>query len=109
MCLQFGSDCIDDCFKGMYKAYVLNCQSVTATKLPHIQFLGNCFIEMFRVDLGAAYQHAFIFIRQLAMILRETTTGTKKVLVLLHIKCGYLVGNCSLLLQPFKKMMVIIK
>ncbi|XP_071910165.1 nucleolar complex-associated protein 2-like isoform X1 [Coffea arabica] len=78
LCLQFGSGCIDDCFKGMYKAYVLNCQSFTATKLQHIQFLGNCFTELLRVDLGAAYQHAFIFIRQLAMILRETTTRTKK-------------------------------
>lgn len=78
LCIQFGSDCIDDCFKGMYKAYVLNCQHVTATKLQHIHFLGNCFTELLRVELGAAFQHAFIFIRQLAMILRETLSTKKK-------------------------------
>ncbi|KAL3528471.1 hypothetical protein ACH5RR_007793 [Cinchona calisaya] len=78
LCVQFGSVCIDDCFKGMYKAYVLNCQYVTATKLQHIQFLGNCFTELLRVDLGVAFQHAFVFIRQLAMILHETLSAKKK-------------------------------
>uniref|UniRef100_A0A5B6YU92 Nucleolar complex protein 2 n=1 Tax=Davidia involucrata TaxID=16924 RepID=A0A5B6YU92_DAVIN len=71
LCIRLGSDCIDECFKGLYKAYVLNCQFVNATKLQHIQFLGNCVTELLGVDLFAAYQHAFVFIRQLAMILRE--------------------------------------
>ncbi|KAA8549601.1 hypothetical protein F0562_001381 [Nyssa sinensis] len=71
LCIRLGSDCVDECFKGMYKAYVLNCQFVNATKLQHIQFLGNCVTELLGVDLPTAYQHAFVFIRQLAMILRE--------------------------------------
>lgn len=66
----------------MYKAYVLNCQFVNATKLQHIQFLGNCVIELFRIDLSIAYQHAFIFIRQLAMILREALNTRTKVYLL---------------------------
>ncbi|XP_038885121.1 nucleolar complex protein 2 homolog [Benincasa hispida] len=79
LCIRLGSDCLDECYKGMYKAYVLNCQFVNATKLQHIQFLGNCVIELFRVDLSVAYQHAFLFIRQLAMILREAlNTRTKE-------------------------------
>ncbi|KGN63175.1 nucleolar complex protein 2 homolog isoform X2 [Cucumis sativus] len=79
LCVRLGSDCLDECYKGMYKAYVLNCQFVNATKLQHIQFLGNCVIELFRVDLSVAYQHAFLFIRQLAMILREAlNTRTKE-------------------------------
>lgn len=78
LCVRIGSDCVDECFKGIYKAYVLNCQFVNAKKLQHIQFLGNCVIELLRVDLSAAYQHAFLFIRQLAMILKEALTMKTK-------------------------------
>lgn len=79
LCICIGSGCIDDCFKGIYKAYVLNCHFVNAVKLKHIRFLSNCVIELLGVDLPTAYQHAFIFIRQLAMILRDAlNTKTKE-------------------------------
>lgn len=79
LCIRLGSDCVDDCIKGMYKAYVLNCQFVNAVKLQHISFLGNCFIELLGTDISASYQHAFVFIGQLAMILREAlNTKTKE-------------------------------
>ncbi|KAM0002212.1 putative nucleolar complex protein [Helianthus debilis subsp. tardiflorus] len=78
ICVRLGSDCVDECFKGIYKAYVLNCHFVNATKLQHVQFLGNCVNELFRVDLPSAYQHAFVFIRQLAMILREAYATKRK-------------------------------
>ncbi|KAG6386469.1 hypothetical protein SASPL_155372 [Salvia splendens] len=78
-CIRLGSDCLEDCIKGMYKAYVLNCHFVNSTKLQHIQFLGNCFAELLRVDIPAAYQHAFVYIRQLVMILKEALfSPTKK-------------------------------
>ena len=82
VCVRVGSDCLDECFKGIYKAYVLNCQFVNAVKLQHLQFLQNCVIELFGVDLPTAYQHAFVFIRQLAMILREAINTKTKVLLL---------------------------
>ncbi|KAL1565757.1 Nucleolar Complex 2 protein [Salvia divinorum] len=78
-CIRLGADCLEDCIKGMYKAYVLNCHFVNSTKLQHIQFLGNCFAELLRVDIPAAYQHAFVYIRQLVMILKEALfSPTKK-------------------------------
>ena len=49
-------------------------------KLQHLQFLGNCVIELFGVDVPTAYQHAFVFIRQLAMILRDALNTKTKVL-----------------------------
>ncbi|GMP83953.1 hypothetical protein CsSME_00037681 [Camellia sinensis var. sinensis] len=79
LCIRLGSDCLDECFKGIYKAYVLSCQFVNASKLQHIQFLGNCVTEVLGVDLPTAYQHAFVFIRQLAMILQEALTMKTKV------------------------------
>ncbi|CAH9138932.1 unnamed protein product [Cuscuta epithymum] len=92
LCIHLHSDCMDDCIRGMYKAYVLNCTFVNATKLHHIQFLGNCFIELLRVDLSTAYQHAFLLIRQLAMILRKaldskTKESFKKVYEWKYVNC----------------------
>ena len=55
LCIRLGNDCVDDCIKGMYKAYVLNCQFVNAVKLQHISFLGNCFIELLGTDISASY------------------------------------------------------
>ncbi|KAI4306718.1 hypothetical protein L6164_029972 [Bauhinia variegata] len=79
VCIRIGSDCTDECFRGIYKAYVLNCPFVNAVKLQHLHLLRNCVIELLGVDLPTAYQHAFVFIRQLAMILREAlNTKTKE-------------------------------
>lgn len=79
LCIRIGSDCLESCLKGIYKAYVSNCQYVNASKLQHIQFLGNCVIELYGVDLPNAYQHAFVFIRQMAMILRDAVAMKTKV------------------------------
>ncbi|RWR92651.1 nucleolar complex protein 2 [Cinnamomum micranthum f. kanehirae] len=78
LCIRIGSDCLESCLKGIYKAYVSNCQYVNASKLQHIQFLGNCVIELYGVDLPNAYQHAFVFIRQMAMILRDAVAMKTK-------------------------------
>ncbi|PUZ38456.1 hypothetical protein GQ55_9G197900 [Panicum hallii var. hallii] len=77
LCIQLGSDCLDTCLKGIYKAYLVNCKlskSISGSKLQHIQFLGNCVRELYSLDPQNAYQHAFVFIRQLAVILRGALT-----------------------------------
>ncbi|KAG9449998.1 hypothetical protein H6P81_009963 [Aristolochia fimbriata] len=78
LCIGLGSDCLDSCFKGIYKSYIVNCTFVNASKLQHIQFLANCVTELYGVDLACAYQHAFVFIRQLGMILRDALTVKTK-------------------------------
>lgn len=77
LCIQVGSDCLDTCLKGIYKAYLVNCKlskSISGSKLQHIQFLGNCVRELYSLDPQSAYQHAFVFIRQLGVILRGALT-----------------------------------
>ncbi|XP_062205462.1 nucleolar complex protein 2 homolog [Phragmites australis] len=77
LCIQLGSDCLDTCLKGIYKAYLVNCKlskSISGSKLQHIHFLGNCVRELYSLDPQSAYQHAFVFIRQLAVILRGALT-----------------------------------
>ncbi|KAK8916008.1 hypothetical protein KSP39_PZI022730 [Platanthera zijinensis] len=75
LCVRLGSDCLDSCLKGMYKAYIMNCKlpkHISSSKLQHINFLGNCVSELYGLDPLSAYQHAFVSIRQLAVILRGT-------------------------------------
>ncbi|KAK1305131.1 hypothetical protein QJS10_CPB11g01865 [Acorus calamus] len=78
LCIRLGSDCLETCLKGVYKAHVSNSQFVTGSKLQHIQFLGNCITELYGVDPPSAYPHAFLFIRQLAMVLREALSVKTK-------------------------------
>jgi nucleolar complex protein 2 len=68
MCIQVGSNCLDTCLKGIYKAYLVNCKlskSISGSKQQHIQFLGNYVRELYSLDPQSAYQHAFVFIHQL--------------------------------------------
>lgn len=77
LCVRLGSLCLDSCLKGVYKAYVMNCKlpkHVNRSKLQHINFLGNCVSELYGLDSVSAYQHAFVFIRQLAMLLNGAIT-----------------------------------
>lgn len=77
LCVRLGSDCLDMCLRGVYKAYIMNCKlskSVSMSKLQQIQFLGNCITEMCGVDPPAVYQLAFLFIRQMATVLRGVLT-----------------------------------
>jgi nucleolar complex protein 2 len=65
---------IEECLKKAYLAYAqrakfANASSVTST-LPTLTFMGNCVVELFSLDYHSSYQHAFVYIRQLALLLR---------------------------------------
>ena len=82
MALRLGSDYLEACLKGMYKEYVANSRFVNPTSLPRIHFMASCVVELYGIELGASYQNAFIFIRQLAIVLRNALTMKTKVLFL---------------------------
>ena len=58
--------------QGVYRTFVRNAKFVSAASMPHIHFLGACVIEMFGLDVPAAYEHAFAHIRELAALLRSS-------------------------------------
>ena len=62
----------------MYRSYSSNAKFVNASSVPHINFMAACCVEMYGLDPGAAYQHAFGFIRQLAVLLRSALTAKTK-------------------------------
>ncbi|XP_024538947.1 nucleolar complex protein 2 homolog [Selaginella moellendorffii] len=78
MAMQLGTDCLESCSKTIYKQFVSSAKFVSATTLPRIQFLANCVVELYGVDIAVSYQCAFTFIKQLAIILRNALTVKSK-------------------------------
>ncbi|KAH8970165.1 hypothetical protein BDL97_02G073800 [Sphagnum fallax] len=78
MAVCLGTEYLESCLKGMYKEYAASSRFVNPTSQPRIQFMVSCVVELYGIDLSASYQSAFIFIRQLAIILRNALTMKTK-------------------------------
>lgn len=65
---------IEDILKKTYLAYAKRAKfgtgSSVSSVLPTLTFMGNCLCELYSLDHHSSYQHAFVYIRQLALLLR---------------------------------------
>lgn len=64
--------------KTMYIKYVQNTNFVSPTLLPGINFMRHSLTEIYLLDSNFSYNHAFLFVRQLAINLRNAMTLKKK-------------------------------
>lgn len=67
---------LDVCLKGMYLAYARGARSMSRARLPRVVLLSSCVVDLCAADPQAAYQHAFVYIRQLAIHLRNAIQKT---------------------------------
>ncbi|RDX44080.1 Noc2-domain-containing protein [Lentinus brumalis] len=76
---------VDAVLKNTYLTLVRSCKSTSAHTLPSINLMKNSASELFCADHSASYQHAFGYIRQLAIHLRNSMkTKTKEAYKLVY-------------------------
>ena len=78
MALTLSSEFMDLCLKSTYLTFVRNAKFVSFKTFSTIVFMSNCVAELYSLDLNASYQHAFVYIRQLAVTLRDALNKTSR-------------------------------
>ncbi|KAI0085594.1 Noc2-domain-containing protein [Irpex rosettiformis] len=63
---------MDLALKNTYLTLVRTCKSTNAHTLPAINLMKNSASELYTIDHAMAYQHAFGYVRQLAILLRNS-------------------------------------
>jgi len=61
--------------------YVQNAKFVSADTLPGINFMKQSLVEIYLLNHNLSYNHAFLYIRQLAIQLRNAVTLKKQVII----------------------------
>ncbi|XP_068699854.1 nucleolar complex protein 2 homolog [Montipora foliosa] len=72
------SSFLDFSVKQLYMNFVKNTKFMSPKTRPVIVFMQNSLVEIFSLDSHLTYQHAFVYIRQLAIHLRNAIIRQKK-------------------------------
>jgi Noc2p family len=61
---------VGHCAQGVYRAYVANSRNMTMEGAATLGLMRRCCVELYGIDAEASYEHAFTYLRQLAVLLR---------------------------------------
>jgi nucleolar complex protein 2 len=86
---------VEVCLKKTYLAYAKRAKFGNASSVsvqPTLTFMGNCLVELYSLDYHSSYQHAFVYIRQLALLLRgamqkKTSEAMQQVYCWQYVHC----------------------
>lgn len=70
---------LDLCLRNIYLTFVRNCKGTNEHTLPSINLMRNLATQLYAIDLDLSYQQAFVYIRQLAIHLRNAMQLKNKV------------------------------
>ncbi len=68
----------DMIYKNLYLAFVRNAKFTSINTLPMINFMQRSLVELYATNTKLAYEHVFVYIRQLAIHLRNAMNFKKK-------------------------------
>ena len=69
---------LDRIFKGAYKAFTQVSRNTSIHTITHLSFMSSCLVELAGLQLMTTYQHGFVAIRELALLLRSAVNQQTK-------------------------------
>lgn len=69
---------LESALKGIYLTYVRHSSFTTPLTIPVLEFMSNCIVELYSIDITSSYQHIFVYIRQLAIHMRNALINKNK-------------------------------
>jgi len=73
---SFPPPALELCLK-CYLTFARSCKLSSRKALPHVVLMTNCIVELYGRDDALAYQHAFVYLRQLAIHVRSALNARK--------------------------------
>eukprot|EP00300_Choanocystis_sp_HF-7_P014811 c18831_g1_i3.p1 GENE.c18831_g1_i3~~c18831_g1_i3.p1 ORF type:complete len:952 (+),score=259.17 c18831_g1_i3:401-2857(+) len=78
LCLAAKVPYLELALKGLYLSFARFTKTVTSRNVRDVAVMRNCIVELCAIDSTVAYQHAFVYLRQLAIHLRNALTAKTK-------------------------------
>lgn len=84
-------DCLDLCLTKAYNTYLASTKLVNDRNTKHIDFLMNCLVELYSLDVQNSCVRAVTSVGQLNSILRQASKTKEKVFISGHVSalCKY--------------------